>query len=263
MREPRGGGGHPITILVTDVQGSTQLRARHGDRLADEILHDHEAIVRRAVEAHGGDEAAFLGTGFCSPSPHRRTGWAARSPSSRASSGTGGTTPTAASGSASGCTRVRPPGATAPSTGRPSTPPPGSWRRRPAARSWSPRPCMTRSGRRRASRSSTVGSTGCAASPTAGGCTRPSGDGTTPAGSSGRARPRSWGGSGSGPTCAGRSRMPGSGTARWCWSRARPGSARAGWRRRSTPRRTPAGCGSWSGTAPATRAARRTCRSPR
>ena len=64
MREPRGGGGHPTTILFTDVQGSTQLRARHGDRLADEILHDHEAIVRRAVEAHGGDEAAFMGDGF-------------------------------------------------------------------------------------------------------------------------------------------------------------------------------------------------------
>jgi class 3 adenylate cyclase/tetratricopeptide (TPR) repeat protein len=64
MREPREGGGHPITILFTDVQGSTQLRARRGDRVADEILHDHERIVRRAVEAHGGDEAAFLGDGF-------------------------------------------------------------------------------------------------------------------------------------------------------------------------------------------------------
>jgi SAM-dependent methyltransferase len=46
------------------VQGSTQLRARHGDRVADEILHDHEGILRRAVEAHGGDEAAFPGDGF-------------------------------------------------------------------------------------------------------------------------------------------------------------------------------------------------------
>jgi adenylate cyclase len=63
MREPRE-GGHPITILFTDVQGSTQLRARRGDRVADEILHDHEGIVRGAVAAHGGDEAAFLGDGF-------------------------------------------------------------------------------------------------------------------------------------------------------------------------------------------------------
>jgi class 3 adenylate cyclase len=58
------GDGHPITILFTDVQGSTQLRARHGDRMADEILHDHEGIVRRAIGEHGGVEAAFLGDGF-------------------------------------------------------------------------------------------------------------------------------------------------------------------------------------------------------
>ncbi|HEV3505841.1 MAG TPA: adenylate/guanylate cyclase domain-containing protein, partial [Actinomycetes bacterium] len=58
------GAGHPITMLFTDVQGSTQLRARHGDRIADEILPDHEAIVRRAIGEHGGVEAAFFGDGF-------------------------------------------------------------------------------------------------------------------------------------------------------------------------------------------------------
>jgi class 3 adenylate cyclase/tetratricopeptide (TPR) repeat protein len=58
------GDGHPITILFTDVQGSTQLRARHGDRVADEMLGDHEAIVRRAIGAYGGAEVAFLGDGF-------------------------------------------------------------------------------------------------------------------------------------------------------------------------------------------------------
>jgi class 3 adenylate cyclase len=63
MAGPRG-DGHPITILFTDVQGSTQLRSRHGDRIADEILHDHEGIVRRAIGEHGGVEAAFLGDGF-------------------------------------------------------------------------------------------------------------------------------------------------------------------------------------------------------
>src|ERR671922_1598749 len=61
MHEPHG---QPVTILFTDVQGSTQLRARHGDRVADELLHDHEAIVRRAIGAHGGVEVAFLGDGF-------------------------------------------------------------------------------------------------------------------------------------------------------------------------------------------------------
>jgi class 3 adenylate cyclase len=70
MAGPRG-DGHPITILFTDVQGSTQLRARHGDRIADEILHDHEEIVRRAIGAHHGVEAGFLGDGFMAtfPSP--------------------------------------------------------------------------------------------------------------------------------------------------------------------------------------------------
>jgi class 3 adenylate cyclase len=64
MHEPLG---QPVTILFTDVQGSTQLRARHGDRIADDILHDHEAIVRRAIGAHGGVEVAFLGDGAGGP----------------------------------------------------------------------------------------------------------------------------------------------------------------------------------------------------
>jgi class 3 adenylate cyclase/tetratricopeptide (TPR) repeat protein len=52
------------TILFTDVEGSTQLRSRRGDQLADEILRAHEVIVRRQVQACGGREAAFLGDGF-------------------------------------------------------------------------------------------------------------------------------------------------------------------------------------------------------
>jgi class 3 adenylate cyclase len=41
MHEPHG---QPVTILFTDVQGSTQLRARHGDRVADEILHGYREL---------------------------------------------------------------------------------------------------------------------------------------------------------------------------------------------------------------------------
>jgi class 3 adenylate cyclase/tetratricopeptide (TPR) repeat protein len=71
LQGPPEGDGHPITILFTDVQGSTQLRARHGDQVADEMLRDHETIVRRAIGAYGGVEVAFLGDGFMAtfPSP--------------------------------------------------------------------------------------------------------------------------------------------------------------------------------------------------
>ena len=35
-----------LTIMMTDVEGSTALRRTRGDRLADEILGWHGAIVR-------------------------------------------------------------------------------------------------------------------------------------------------------------------------------------------------------------------------
>jgi class 3 adenylate cyclase len=49
------------TILFTDVEGSTQLQSRRGDRLADDNFRAHEAIVRREARASRGREAAFLG----------------------------------------------------------------------------------------------------------------------------------------------------------------------------------------------------------
>jgi class 3 adenylate cyclase/tetratricopeptide (TPR) repeat protein len=55
---------HVRTILFTDVEGSTQLRSRHGDQFADDVLHVHETIVRRLLDEHGGQEMAFLGDGF-------------------------------------------------------------------------------------------------------------------------------------------------------------------------------------------------------
>jgi class 3 adenylate cyclase/tetratricopeptide (TPR) repeat protein len=57
-------GKHQLTILFTDVQGSTQLRSRRGDQVADEILRAHEAVVRHQITAHDGQEVAFLGDGF-------------------------------------------------------------------------------------------------------------------------------------------------------------------------------------------------------
>ncbi|MGH2626183.1 MAG: adenylate/guanylate cyclase domain-containing protein, partial [Anaerolineales bacterium] len=54
----------PITILFTDVEGSTDLRTARGDRAAQEMLGAHELLVRGQVEAHGGHEVKALGDGF-------------------------------------------------------------------------------------------------------------------------------------------------------------------------------------------------------
>lgn len=54
----------PLTILFTDVEGSTDLRTQRGDSAAHEILRAHEELVRGCVAAHGGREVKALGDGF-------------------------------------------------------------------------------------------------------------------------------------------------------------------------------------------------------
>ena len=54
----------PLTILFTDVEGSTDLRTRRGDAAAHEILRAHEEVVRGCVARHGGREVKALGDGF-------------------------------------------------------------------------------------------------------------------------------------------------------------------------------------------------------
>jgi class 3 adenylate cyclase/tetratricopeptide (TPR) repeat protein len=53
-----------LTVMMTDVEGSTALRRIRGDRLADEILGMHGAIVRVQLGSCGGQERQFLGDGF-------------------------------------------------------------------------------------------------------------------------------------------------------------------------------------------------------
>jgi class 3 adenylate cyclase/tetratricopeptide (TPR) repeat protein len=53
-----------VTVLFTDVEGSTDLRTRLGDEVADALLHMHEEIVRERVAHHGGREVKSLGDGF-------------------------------------------------------------------------------------------------------------------------------------------------------------------------------------------------------
>src|SRR5690348_9551473 len=54
----------PLTILFTDVEGSTDLRTRRGDAAADEVLLAHEQVVRDCVANYGGREIKALGDGF-------------------------------------------------------------------------------------------------------------------------------------------------------------------------------------------------------
>jgi predicted ATPase/class 3 adenylate cyclase len=53
-----------LTIMMTDVVGSTALRRTHGDRDADELLGLQAAIVRDEVAAFGGRVRKSLGDGF-------------------------------------------------------------------------------------------------------------------------------------------------------------------------------------------------------
>ncbi|HZI38747.1 MAG TPA: BTAD domain-containing putative transcriptional regulator [Acidimicrobiia bacterium] len=56
--------GGPVTLLFTDVEASTDLRTRHGDEAAQDLLRRHEELVRDQVKAHGGVEVKALGDGF-------------------------------------------------------------------------------------------------------------------------------------------------------------------------------------------------------
>ena len=54
----------PVTILFSDVEGSTDLRTERGDVVAHRILRAHEEVVRACVAAHDGREVKALGDGF-------------------------------------------------------------------------------------------------------------------------------------------------------------------------------------------------------
>jgi class 3 adenylate cyclase len=53
-----------VTILFTDVEGSTALTQRLGDAKARDLLREHERIVREALKAHAGSELKTTGDGF-------------------------------------------------------------------------------------------------------------------------------------------------------------------------------------------------------
>jgi class 3 adenylate cyclase len=43
-----------VTVLFTDVEGSTDLTTRRGDEAARAALRAHEELVRQQVQEHGG-----------------------------------------------------------------------------------------------------------------------------------------------------------------------------------------------------------------
>jgi class 3 adenylate cyclase/tetratricopeptide (TPR) repeat protein len=53
-----------VTVLFTDVVGSTDLTTSRGDEAAQEILRGQRELVRQQVEEHSGHEVKGLGDGF-------------------------------------------------------------------------------------------------------------------------------------------------------------------------------------------------------
>ena len=61
---PADRGQAPVTILFTDIEGSTALTQRRGDARAQEVLRAHNEIAREALRAHGGSEIKHTGDGI-------------------------------------------------------------------------------------------------------------------------------------------------------------------------------------------------------
>src|SRR6476660_9433552 len=55
----------PVTLMFTDIEGSTALRTTLGDTDADALFRAHDDLVREQIEANNGqDQRAALGDGF-------------------------------------------------------------------------------------------------------------------------------------------------------------------------------------------------------
>src|SRR3954462_10907920 len=52
-----------VTLLFTDIEGSTQLLHEHGERYTD-LLAEHRRVLRAAFERHGGVEVDTQGDAF-------------------------------------------------------------------------------------------------------------------------------------------------------------------------------------------------------
>jgi len=68
VKATRAGEG-ALTILFTDMEGSTTLTQRLGDAKAQEVLRAHNSIIRDALRAHGGSETKHTGDGIMASFP--------------------------------------------------------------------------------------------------------------------------------------------------------------------------------------------------
>ncbi len=59
----------PVTILFTDMEGSTSLTQRLGDASAQELVRSHDTIVRESLLAHGGSQIKHTGDGIMASFP--------------------------------------------------------------------------------------------------------------------------------------------------------------------------------------------------
>jgi class 3 adenylate cyclase len=61
--------GGPVTLMFTDLEGSTALTQRLGDAKAQDVLREHNAIVRGALKERGGSEIKHTGDGILASFP--------------------------------------------------------------------------------------------------------------------------------------------------------------------------------------------------
>jgi class 3 adenylate cyclase len=53
-----------ITVLFTDLVGSTELMSRVGETAAEELRREHFVLLRASIAPHGGREVKNLGDGL-------------------------------------------------------------------------------------------------------------------------------------------------------------------------------------------------------
>src|ERR1700674_3884942 len=53
-----------VTVLFTDIEGSTDIATRTGDERAQHMLREQRGLIRTRVPQHGGREIKTIGDGF-------------------------------------------------------------------------------------------------------------------------------------------------------------------------------------------------------